>query len=114
MHLKVRDGIIENLKRHDRDRHLNQLCNEDLENLKNWRLDNNLTSAYGNFLTVQGWNDMKYMAIDYQRTFQNVIETRYSKEKFRFGYTDTQRGEASYKAFVEGNQWNFKFYPIFK
>ncbi|XP_070500459.1 multiple inositol polyphosphate phosphatase 1-like [Chironomus tepperi] len=98
----VRDGIVENLKRHDRDRHLNQLCNEDLENLKNWRLDTNLTSMYGNFLTVQGWNDMKYMAIDYQRTFQNVIETRYSKEKFRFGYTDTQRGEASYKAFVEG------------
>lgn len=42
------------------------------------------------------------MAIDYQRVFQNLIETRYSKEKFRFGFTNTQRTEASYKAFVEG------------
>lgn len=42
------------------------------------------------------------MAIDYQRVFQNLIEPRYSQEKFRFGYTDTQRTEASYKAFIEG------------
>ncbi|KAG5676678.1 hypothetical protein PVAND_006495 [Polypedilum vanderplanki] len=98
----VRDGILENFKRFDRDRHLNQLCSEDLEILKNWRLDRNLTAEYENHLTVQGWNDLKYMAIDFQRTFQNVIETRYSREKFKFGYTDTQRGEASFKAFVEG------------
>lgn len=42
------------------------------------------------------------MAIDYQRAFQNLIETRYSQEKFKFGFTDTQRTEASYKAFIEG------------
>lgn len=42
------------------------------------------------------------MAIDYQRTFQNLIEPRYSQEKFKFGFTDTQRTEASYKAFIEG------------
>jgi multiple inositol-polyphosphate phosphatase / 2,3-bisphosphoglycerate 3-phosphatase len=70
--------------------------------LKKWRFDNNLTASYANDLTVQGWNDLKYMAIDYQRTFQDLIESRYSREKFRFGFTDTQRTEASYKAFVEG------------
>lgn len=70
--------------------------------MKNWRIDYNLTSAYANYLTVQGWNDLKYMAIDYQRTFQKVIETQYSQEKFRFGYTNTQRTEASFKAFFEG------------
>lgn len=53
-------------------------------------------------MSVQGWNDLKYMAIDYQRTFQNLIEPRYTKDKFKFGYTDTQRTEASYKAFIEG------------
>lgn len=42
------------------------------------------------------------MAIDYQRTFQNVIDHKYSKEKFRFTYSDTQRTYASYKGFVEG------------
>lgn len=42
------------------------------------------------------------MALDFQRTFQNLIEPRYSKDKFKFGYSDTQRTQASYKAFVEG------------
>jgi multiple inositol-polyphosphate phosphatase/2,3-bisphosphoglycerate 3-phosphatase len=31
-----------------------------------------------------------------------VIEARYSRDKFKFGYTNSQRTEASYKAFVEG------------
>lgn len=61
-----------------------------------------MTAQYENYLTVQGWNDVKYMAIDFQRTFQKLIEPRYSKENFQFGYTDTQRTEASYRAFVEG------------
>lgn len=81
---------------------MNQLCSDDLEQLKQWKFDQNLTSEYAEFLTVQGWNDLKYMAIDYQRTFQNLIEPRYTKEKFKFGFTDTQRTEASYKAFIEG------------
>lgn len=42
------------------------------------------------------------MAIDYQRAFQDLIETEFSKEKFRLGFSNTQRTEASYKAFVEG------------
>lgn len=45
---------------------------------------------------------MKYLGLDYQKTFQTLIEPRYSQEKFKFGYTSTQRTEASYKAFVEG------------
>ncbi len=61
---------MEHFKRFDRDRHLNQLCAEDLEQLKNWRLDNNMTEEYENYLTLQGWNDLKYMAIDYQREFK--------------------------------------------
>lgn len=51
---------------------------------------------------MQGWNDLKYIAIDYQRTFNNVIDSRYSPDKFKFGYTNTQRTQASYKAFIEG------------
>lgn len=45
---------------------------------------------------------MKFLGLDYQRTFQNLIDSHYSRDKFKFGYTDTQRTEASYKAFVEG------------
>lgn len=94
--------ILENFGRSDRDRGTNQLCSEDLDILKRWRFDTNLTTNFANYLTVQGWNDLKYMAIDYQRTFQNVLDHKYSKEKFQFAYSDTQRTFASYKAFVEG------------
>ncbi|CAO1347101.1 unnamed protein product [Diamesa hyperborea] len=98
----VRDQIIESFQRRDRDRHLSQLCGEDLELLKKWNWDRNITESFSNFLTVQGWNDMKYMALDYQRTFQRVMETTYTKRNYHFSYTDTQRTEASYKAFTEG------------
>lgn len=81
---------------------MNQLCADDLEQLKKWRFDRNLTADFADYLTVQGWNDLKYMAIDFQRSFQNLIEPRYSSEKFKFGYTNLQRTEASYKAFIEG------------
>ena len=81
---------------------MNQLCSDDLEHLKQWRFDQNLTADFADFLTVQGWNDLKYMAIDFQRTFQTLIEPRYSRDKFKFAFTDTQRTEGSYKAFIEG------------
>lgn len=73
-----------------------------MEILERWRFDNNLTAQFADYLTVQGWNDLKYMAIDYQKTFQNVIDVEYRREKFRFTYSDTQRTYASFKAFVEG------------
>jgi multiple inositol-polyphosphate phosphatase / 2,3-bisphosphoglycerate 3-phosphatase len=73
-----------------------------LEILKRWKFDTNLTSQFANYLTVQGWNDLKYMAIDYQKTFQNVIDHDYRRDKFRFAHSDTQRTYASFKAFAEG------------
>lgn len=79
---KVRDQIIESFQRRDRDRHLSQLCGEDLELLKRWNWNQNITDSFSNFLTVQGWNDLKYMALDYQRTFQRVLETTYTKRNY--------------------------------
>lgn len=45
---------------------------------------------------------MKFLAIHYQRVFPNIMENIYDAKKFAFRYTNTQRAEASYKAFVEG------------
>lgn len=50
----------------------------------------------------KGWNDMKFLAIHYQRVFPNILENIYDQQKFQFRYTQTQRTEASFKAFVEG------------
>lgn len=78
------------------------MCDEDLEIIKNWKWNANITSDYASFLTTQGWTDMKYIALNYQRIFPNVLENIYSPEKFLFRHTKRQRTEASYKAFVEG------------
>lgn len=42
------------------------------------------------------------MAIHYQRIFPGILENVYDQQKFQFRHTNTQRTEASFKAFVEG------------
>lgn len=78
------------------------MCEGDLELLKKWHWDHNITADYSEFLTVQGWNELKLLAIRYQNTFQQIMTTTYERERFLFRYTNTQRTEASFKAFVEG------------
>lgn len=78
------------------------MCENDLELLKRWRWNRNITGDFTEFLTVQGWNELKFLAIRYQRSFPSIMENIYDHEKFEFRYTNTQRTEASFKAFVEG------------
>lgn len=77
------------------------LCEEDLELLQGWRWDNNITTDIGDYLTVQGWNDLKGMAEYYKGQYPSLVG-EYGADKFLFKHTNTQRTEASYKAFVDG------------
>lgn len=43
-----------------------------------------------------------FLGIRLQRSFPSILENIYDRNKFQFRYTNTQRTEASYKAFVEG------------
>lgn len=45
---------------------------------------------------------MKQLGQDYKAAFPELIGNEYSAEQFLFRYTDFQRSEASFKAFVEG------------
>lgn len=56
---------------------------------------------------LTGWVELKSLAIRFQRFFPNILENLYDREKFLFRYTNTQRTEASYKAFVEGIEFDF-------
>lgn len=71
-----------------RDKRPGQLCSLDLELLRNWQWDRNLTTQYENFMTVQGWNDLKFLALDYQRTFGNVIDLVYTRNRFKVSLRD--------------------------
>lgn len=79
-----------------------ELCDNDFDSLKRWRWDQNVTDAIEEFLTVEGWNEIKYLAIRYRRTFPNLLEYNYNQQNILFRHSNTQRTEASYKAFVEG------------
>lgn len=76
------------------------LCDADLKLLKEWHWNDNITEDVGDFLTVQGWNDLKGLGEFYKEQFPNLFQ-EYSS-KYVFKHTDTQRTEASYKAFVDG------------
>lgn len=98
----LRDEVVKNYEERRTKPDEGALCDEDLELIKNWNWNPNISGDYENFLTVQGWNDLKYLAINYQRIFPNLLENIYAPEKFLFRHTKRQRTEASYKAFVEG------------
>lgn len=52
---------------------------------------------------IVGWNDVKLIAKRYKQVFPHIFGDKYDEGKFLFRYTDVQRTEASYRAFVEGN-----------
>lgn len=70
--------------------------------IKHWNWPLNISETYESYLTVQGWEDSKYLAINYQRAFPALVDTIYTPEKFLFRHLKTQATEASYKAFLEG------------
>lgn len=51
---------------------------------------------------LSGWEELKFIAIRYQRSFPLIWESVYNPVKFSFRYSKSQRTEASFKAFVEG------------
>lgn len=78
------------------------MCPDDLELLRTWQWDRNVTVDYESFLTDQGWTDLKYLAKREKERFYEVFNGPYDKQRYLFRHTKTQRTEASFKAFVEG------------
>lgn len=78
------------------------MCEGDLQALKHWSWNQNLTEQYKNDLTYQGWEDMKGIAIRYKRIFPEIFDGVYDSDKYIFRHTDSQRTQASFRAFVEG------------
>lgn len=102
IYYQLRDEIIEHYEKGQTIPGVGALCEYDLELLRKWRWDPNMTKEVGYFLTVQGWNDLKILAIRLNRAFPHIAEGTYDPKKFIFQHSTTQRTEASYKAFLEG------------
>ncbi|XP_031777741.1 multiple inositol polyphosphate phosphatase 1 [Nasonia vitripennis] len=98
---KLRDQITYN---HDT-RGNGRLCNTDLENLRSWQLNPNLTDALANFLTAQGEQDMRLLARRLQSEFPEILRPdpqTISYQNYKFRATQTQRTQASLEAFMDG------------
>lgn len=99
---QLRDEILNNYyKRHSKP-NVGAMCEDDLNLLRNWQWNRNITNAFADYLTVEGWNELKFLAIRLQRSFPKLLEKDYDRKKFHFMYTATQRAEGSFKGFVEG------------
>lgn len=78
------------------------MCIRDVENLRNWELNQNLTAEAESLQTVAGWNTMLGIAHRYQNAFPTLLPLTYNPSNFRFRHTDRQRSQASIQAFADG------------
>ncbi|XP_058121846.1 multiple inositol polyphosphate phosphatase 1 [Anopheles ziemanni] len=98
----LQDAIIDNYYTRRTMPDNGRMCDKDLEILRNWRWDPNITAQYESTLTEQGWQDLKYLALRAKEKYWQLFGSGYDANKFLFRYTNTQRTEASFKAFAEG------------
>lgn len=59
-----------------------QLCEGDLDLLRNWKWDENITVENDQYLTEQGWNDLLWLGEAYKRTFPNILTGTYSDDEY--------------------------------
>lgn len=99
--IKIQSEIIKNYNEEGNRPIEDALCPEDLQLLKEWKWDTNITVDKNDWLTIQGWNDLKGIAQFYKANFPTLLSAYYPS-KFIFRHSATQRTQASYKAFVDG------------
>lgn len=93
------------------------LCRQDVELIRNWIRNPNITLENGEINTVAGWTAMQNIATRYQQFFPAVLPNIYSQQRYFFRHAFTQRSQASIRAFADGlfgeNTWPFvEFEPV--
>uniref|UniRef100_A0A1B0CIG3 Multiple inositol polyphosphate phosphatase 1 n=2 Tax=Lutzomyia longipalpis TaxID=7200 RepID=A0A1B0CIG3_LUTLO len=109
---EIQKEILENYARDPKN---SELCAEDLHLLEAWKWDTNVTEDQSEYLSQQGWEDLRGIAKYFQQQFPQRFPRKYSEEKFFFRHTNKQRTEASFQAFAEGlfgSYANVKTAPI--
>ncbi|XP_054734223.1 multiple inositol polyphosphate phosphatase 1 [Anastrepha obliqua] len=98
----LRDEIVKNYRVRRTKPDTNALCQEDLSLLATWRWNTSITVDQEQFLTSQGYEDLKGTAKTYQRYYGDVLTKDYNNTYYKFRHTQTQRTTESFKAFVDG------------
>lgn len=93
------------------------MCRQDLELIRNWVMDPNITLEHEAATTVAGWTAMQNIGRRYQQFFPTLLPSTYDPNWYTFRNTITRRSHASIRGFVDGlfgdNGWiQVAFQPI--
>lgn len=94
---KLRDEIIRNHEQHNH----GELCEEDLENLKNWRMKN-VSLSESDHLTKEGFQDLYDIGNRTRARFQNLFSKPFSTKNYKLQYTKHSKTKHSAEAFALG------------
>lgn len=78
------------------------LCASDIELLRTWQFDPNITIDVAGYLSSSGWDEMEALAQRYQAAFPSILPSTYSPSDYLFRTTDIQRTRVSLHAFSDG------------
>ncbi|XP_017128590.1 multiple inositol polyphosphate phosphatase 1 [Drosophila elegans] len=99
---ELRDLIINNYKVAKTKPETDELCQTDLLAIQFWKWNSSITPDMEEYLTTQGYDDLRGTAKLYQRYYPSVLPPVYNDTYYQFRHTDTQRTTESFKAFAEG------------
>lgn len=78
------------------------LCASDIELLKNWQFDPEITLERGRDLTSTGWQDIEQQGQRYHAAFPSLLPSTYSANHYFFRSANTNRSVGSNRAFADG------------
>lgn len=86
------------------------LCKPDINMIRNWSRNPNITLDVAEINTVAGWTAMQNIARRFQQFFPTVLPNVYSQKQYLFRHVSYQRSQASMRAFSDG-LFGEGFYP---
>lgn len=79
---QLRESILDNYDNRRTAPDIGRMCADDLDLLRSWRWDRNISVEYESFLTDQGWSDLKLLARREKDRFNEVFNWPYDKQRY--------------------------------
>lgn len=99
---KLQNEIVKNYRERKSYPDRGKLCPEDFHLLARWRWNETVTEQRARGLSMQGVEELKYLARRYRSKFPQILQEPYSEQAYFFQYTNEDRTHDSYKAFIDG------------
>ncbi|KAG4070941.1 hypothetical protein HA402_001378 [Bradysia odoriphaga] len=78
------------------------LCRHDFEAIRDWTRPSNFNIENASLATAAGVETMQRIARRYQESFPDILTEDYSRSRFHFRHTETERTNTSIRAFATG------------